>query len=149
MENHPVIIGAFDETCLRGDSLPLSDQIGKDQHNPDLPSDPTRWSDANRTESIGRDIQASRREKYPCASRRPVSCHACCVNHEQGRNKLRKYLKQIAMGPHEAARDAAGGSWLVTRTGYPPTAKLAQRQNARNCKLPHRKPDRRDKRPEV
>jgi hypothetical protein len=71
------------------------------------------------------------------------------VDHKQGSNKLRKYLKQIAMGPCESAGDAAGGSWLVACTGYPPTAKLAQRQNARDRKLPHRKPDRRDERPKV
>jgi hypothetical protein len=71
------------------------------------------------------------------------------VDHKEGSNKLGKYLKQIAMSPYESARDAGGGSWLVTWTGHPPTAKLAQRQNARVRKLPHRKPDRRDERPKV
>ena len=56
---------------------------------------------------------------------------------------------QIAVSSDESARDAADGSWLVTCAGDPPAAKLAQRQNARDRKLPHRKPDRRDQRPEV
>src|SRR5437870_1984988 len=89
----------------------LSDQVGEDQQDADLPRDPTRRSDANRTESIGRDIQASRREKYPCARRRPVSGDARGVDDEQGSNKLRKYLQQIVMSPYESTGDAADGSW--------------------------------------
>jgi hypothetical protein len=47
------------------------------------------------------------------------------MDHEHRCNKLREDLKQIAVSPNETARDAGGGSWLVTRTGYPRTAKLA------------------------
>lgn len=57
------------------------------------------------------------------------------MDEEERCEKLRKYLKQIAMRANEATTDPAGFSRDIAWACYPVSAKLTKGHNTRNGKL--------------
>jgi hypothetical protein len=80
---------------------------------------------------------------------RQPSCRMSCVHEEKRSDKLRQYLKEVAMGANQAAADPGHFTRRVSWPCDPSAPELAERQNARDRELNRRKQHRREQRPEV
>ncbi len=57
------------------------------------------------------------------------------MHEKQRSDELRKYLKQVAMGPNEAAAQYSHLTWFVTWPRDPSPSELTKRHNARYGEL--------------